>query len=136
MNGKTLAVILGIAVLSGCASSKTSPERHAYYFVSHKSSFTGGNYTSGVPENYRLNVPQFREIYARGKADRAEGRTLAEANEYAQSIRDQLKENAQSQHAFTGNANDTWTSDMDIKDAVLFGNELAATYLDGYNGVQ
>ncbi|MFO3695667.1 Exc2 family lipoprotein [Enterobacter huaxiensis] len=136
MNGKAIAVILGIAVLSGCAGTKTSPERHAYYFVSHKTSFTGGNFTSSVPENYRLNVPQFRELHARGKADRAEGRTLAEANEYAQSIRDQLKENAKSQQSFSGNANDKWSSDMDMKDAVLFGNELAATYLDGYNGVQ
>jgi hypothetical protein len=38
--------------------------------------------------------------------------------------------------SFSGNANDQWSSDMDLKDAVLFGNELAATYLDGFNGVQ
>jgi hypothetical protein len=63
----------------------------AFYFVSHQSSFTGGNYTSSVQKNYQLNVAQFRELYARGKADRAEGRTQAEASEYAQSIRDQLK---------------------------------------------
>ena len=71
-----------------------------------------------------------------GKADRAEGRTQAEASEYAQSIRDQLKENATSQELFAGNTKDKWSSDMDSKDAILFGNELAATYLDGYNGVQ
>lgn len=67
MNGKVVAALLGIAVLSGCASSKTSPERHAYYFVSHKTNFTGGNFTSSVSQNYRLNVPQFRELYERGK---------------------------------------------------------------------
>ncbi|HHQ5926003.1 TPA: Exc2 family lipoprotein, partial [Enterobacter hormaechei subsp. steigerwaltii] len=50
--------------------------------------------------------------------------------------RDQLKENAKSQELFAGNAKDKWSSDMDTKDAILFGNELAATYLDGYNGVQ
>lgn len=113
MNGKVMAVLFGIAILSGCASSKTSPERHAFYFVSHQSSFTGGNYTSSVQKNYQLNVAQFRELYARGKADRAEGRTEAEASEYAQSIRDQLKENAKSQELFAGNAKDnglrTWT---------------------------
>ena len=97
MNVKVLAALFGIAILSGCASSKTSPERHAFYFVSHQSSFTGGNYTSSVQKNYHLNVAQFRELYARGKADRAEGRSQAEASEYAQSIRDQLKENAKSQ---------------------------------------
>ena len=122
MNGKVVAALLGIAVLSGCASSKTSPERHAYYFVSHKTNFTGGNFTSSVSQNYRLNVPQFRE--------------LSEANQYAQSIRDQLKNQAKTEHAFDGNTADKWTSQMEEKDAVLFGNELAATYLDGYNGVQ
>ncbi len=136
MNGKVMAALFGIAILSGCASSKTSPERHAFYFVSHQSSFTGGNYTSSVQKNYQLNVAQFRELYARGKADRAEGRTQAEASEYPQSIRDQLKENVTSQELFAGNAKDKWSSDMDSKDALLFGNELAATYLDGYNGVQ
>lgn len=59
MNGKHIALFLGIALLGGCANTKTSPERHAYYFVSHKSSFVGGNYTSSVSQNYRLNVPQF-----------------------------------------------------------------------------
>ena len=117
MNGKVMAALFGIAILSGCASSKTSPERHAFYFVSHQSSFTGGNYTSSVQKNYQLNVAQFRELYARGKADRAEGRT-------------------QAQELFAGNTKDKWSSDMDSKDAILFGNELAATYLDGYNGVQ
>ncbi|MEH0884925.1 Exc2 family lipoprotein [Enterobacter sp. UNJFSC 003] len=136
MNGKALAAILAIAVLSGCTSSKTSPERHAYYFVSHKSNFIGGNYTSSVPQNYRLNVPQFRELYAQGKSDRAAGRTPAEASEYAQSIRDQLKKEANTNQSFSGNANDKWSSSMDPSDAILFGNELAATYLDGYNGVQ
>ena len=111
MNGKVMAALFGIAILSGCASSKTSPERHAFYFVSHQSSFTGGNYTSSVQKNYQLNVAQFRELYARGKADRAEGRTEAEASEYAQSIRDQLKENATSQELFARriNGHRTWT---------------------------
>ena len=135
MNGKHIALFLGIALLSGCANTKTSPERHAYYFVSHKSSFVGGNYTSSVSQNYRLNVPQFRELYARGKADRAAGRTQEEAAAYAQSIRDQLKQDASTDHSFNGNASDKWTSGMEEKDAILFGNELAASYLDGYNGV-
>ena len=108
MNGKVVAALLGIAVLSGCASSKTSPERHAYYFVSHKTNFTGGNFTSSVSQNYRLNVPQFRELYEQGKTDRAAGRTLSEANQYAQSIRDQLKKQAKTEHAFDGNTADKW----------------------------
>ena len=104
--------------------------------MSHKTNFTGGNFTSSVSQNYRLNVPQFRELYEQGKTDRAAGRTLSEANQYAQSIRDQLKNKAKTEHAFDGNTADKWTSQMEEKDAVLFGNELATTYLDGYNGVQ
>lgn len=136
MNGKLIAALMGIALLSGCASSKTAPERHAYYFVSHSSNFVGGNFTSNTQQNYRLNVPQFRELYEQGKTDRKAGRTAGEASQYAQSIRDQLKKNVKTDHSFNGNANDKWSSEMEMKDAILFGNELAASYLDGYNGVQ
>lgn len=136
MKGKRVAVMMGILVLTGCANTKTAPERHAYYFIGHKSNFVGGNFANNQQQNYRLNVPQFREIYAQGKADRTAGRTSAEAAEYAQSIRDQVKQNVTTNHSFTGNASDKWTSDMELKDAILFGNELAASYLDGYNGVQ
>ncbi|NTZ44243.1 MULTISPECIES: Exc2 family lipoprotein [Lelliottia] len=136
MNGKIMAVVMGIALLSGCSSTKTAPERHAYYFVSHKSTFVGGNFTSNQQQNYRLNVPQFRELYEQGKTDRKAGRIASEASQYAQSIRDQLKKSVKTNHSFSGNANDKWSSDMEMKDAILFGNELAASYLDGYNGVQ
>ncbi len=40
------------------------------------------------------------------------------------------------QHTFTGNASDSWNNDMENKDAVLFGSELSAAYLDGYLGVK
>jgi len=136
MNGKVIAALVGIALLGGCASSKTAPERHAYYFVSHSSNFVGGNFTSNTQQNYRLNVPQFRELYEQGKTDRKAERTAGEASQYAQSIRDQLKKSVKTDHSFNGNANDKWSSDMEMKDAILFGNELAASYLDGYNGVQ
>lgn len=136
MNGKFIAAVLGVALLGGCASSKTSPERHAYYFVAHQSNFVGGNYATSVQENYRLNVPQFRDVYAQGKAERAAGHTATEASQYAQSIRDQLKKSTKTQNTFSENASDKWSSDMEEKDAILFGNELAASYLDGFNGVQ
>lgn len=136
MNGKYIAALMGIALLSGCASSKTAPERHAYYFVSHSSNFVGGGFTSNTQKNYRLNVSQFRELYEQGKTDRKAGRTASEASQYAQSIRDQQKKSVKTHNRFDGNANDKWTTDMEMKDAILFGNELAASYLDGYNGVQ
>ena len=136
MNSKYLAALMAVTVLVGCANSKTAPERHAYYFVSHQSNFVGGNFANSQQLNYRLNVPQFRELYEQGKTDRKAGRTLVVANEYAQSIRDQVLKGVSYYNRFTGNKSDQWSSDMEEKDAKLFGNELAASYLDGYNGVQ
>ena len=98
--------------------------------------FVGGNFANSQQLNYRLNVPQFRELYEQGKTDRKAGRTLVVANEYAQSIRDQVLKGVKTNNSFTGNKSDQWSSDMEEKDAKLFGNELAASYLDGYNGVQ
>ncbi|MGG2076234.1 Exc2 family lipoprotein [Lelliottia nimipressuralis] len=136
MNSKYLAALMAVTVLVGCANSKTAPERHAYYFVSHQSNFVGGNFANSQQLNYRLNVPQFRELYEQGKTDHKAGRTLVEANEYAQSIRAQVLKGVKTNNSFTGNKSDQWSSDMEEKDAKLFGNELAASYLDGYNGVQ
>ncbi|RXJ21482.1 Exc2 family lipoprotein [Lelliottia nimipressuralis] len=136
MNSKYLAALMAVTALVGCANSKTAPERHAYYFVSHQSNFVGGNFANSQQLNYRLNVPQFRELYEQGKTDRKAGRTLVEANEYAQSIRDEVLKGVKTNNSFTGNKSDQWSSDMEEKDAKLFGNELAASYLDGYNGVQ
>ena len=41
-----IALGCSLTVLSGCTSSKSSPERHAYYFVSHRNDFVGG--TTGI----------------------------------------------------------------------------------------
>ena len=54
----------------------------------------------------------------------------------ADAIKQQVMKGTRSQHTFTGNASDSWNNDMENKDAVLFGNELSAAYLDGYLGVK
>jgi hypothetical protein len=77
-----VSALFGIAILSGCASSKTSPERRVLFRVASVQLYWRQLHLS-VQKNYQLNVAQFRELYARGKADRAEGRTEAEASEYA-----------------------------------------------------
>ena len=71
----TTFVALGcaLALLSGCTSWKTSPERHAYSFVSHRSDFVGGNFTVNRQQNHQMNLPNFRDIYARGQEDRKKG---------------------------------------------------------------
>ena len=40
-----LALSYALATITGCTSSKSSPERHAYAFVAHRSDFVGGNFT-------------------------------------------------------------------------------------------
>lgn len=40
-----LALSCATATITGCTSSKSSPERHAYAFVAHRSDFVGGNFT-------------------------------------------------------------------------------------------
>ena len=112
-----IALGCSLAALSGCTSSKSSPERHAYYFVSHRSDFVGGNFVSNRQENYRLNLPNFTDIYARGQQDRKSGMSESDARR-------------------TADVSDKWDNEMENKDAVLFGNELAGTYLDGYFGVK
>lgn len=61
-----LALSCALATITGCTSSKSSPERHAYAFVAHRSDFVGGNFTVNRQENYRLNLPTFTAMYARG----------------------------------------------------------------------
>lgn len=92
MKLKIALIALGcsLAVLSGCTSSKSSPERHAYYFISHRSDFVGGNFVTNRQENYRLNLPNFTEIYARGQQDRKSGMSESDARRTADAIRQQV----------------------------------------------
>ena len=138
MKIRVALLVLGcsLTALSGCTASKPSPERHAYYFVAHRSDFVGGNFAVNRQENYRLNLPTFSEIYNRGKQDRRVGVSESDARRNADAIKQQALKGTRSQHTFTGNASDTWNNDMEKKDALLFGNELSATYLDGYLGVK
>lgn len=138
MKLKIALIALGcsLTALSGCSSSKSSPERHAYYFVSHRSDFVGGNFATNRQENYRLNLPNFTEIYARGQQDKKSGVSESDARRTAEAIKQQAARGTKTQHSFNGNASDKWDNEMENKDAVLFGNELAGAYLDGYFGVK
>ena len=82
-----IALGCSLTALSGCTSSKSSPERHAYYFVSHRNDFVGGNFATNRQENYRLNLPTFTEIYARGQQDKKSGMSESDARRTADAIR-------------------------------------------------
>lgn len=81
-----LALSCATATLTGCTSSKSSPERHAYAFVAHRSDFVGGNFTVNRRENYRLNLPTFKAMYARGQQDKAAGMSESDARRTAEAI--------------------------------------------------
>ncbi|MEN0615053.1 Exc2 family lipoprotein [Klebsiella indica] len=136
LNIAIIALSCALAALVGCSSSKSSPERHAYYFVSHRSDFVGGNFATNRQENYRLNLPNFTGIYARGQQDRKSGVSESDARRIADGIKQQMAQGTRIQHTFNGNASDKWENEMENKDAVLLGNELAGAYLDGYLGVK
>ncbi|RAN86026.1 hypothetical protein B5P41_31675, partial [Bacillus sp. SRB_28] len=70
-------------------ASKSSPERHAYYFVAHRSDFVGGNYAVNRQDNYRLNLPTFSKTYQLGKEDRAAGMSENDARSRAEQIKQQ-----------------------------------------------
>ena len=117
MKLKIALIALGcsLAALSGCTSSKSSPERHAYYFISHRRDFVGGNFATNRQENYRLNLPNFTEIYARGQQDRKSGMSESDAHRTADAIKQQVAQGTKTQHAFTGNVSDKWDNEMKIK---------------------
>ncbi len=84
-----LALSCALATITGCTSSKSSPERHAYAFVAHRSDFVGGNFTVNRQENYRLNLPTFTAMYARGQQDKAAGMSESDARRTAEAIKQQ-----------------------------------------------
>lgn len=91
---------------------------------------------STAGENYRLNLPTFTAMYARGQQDKAAGMSESDARRTAEAIKQQAAQGTRTEHTFTGNASDKWDNAMENKDAVLFGNELSGAYLDGYLGVK
>ncbi len=98
--------------------------------------FCRRQFTVNRQENYRLNLPTFTAMYARGQQDKAAGMSESDARRTAEAIKQQAAQGTRTEHAFTGNASDKWDNAMENKDAVLFGNELSGAYLDGYLGVK
>ncbi|MGR8969511.1 Exc2 family lipoprotein, partial [Klebsiella pneumoniae] len=96
-----LALSCALATITGCTSSKSSPERHAYAFVAHRSDFVGGNFTVNRQENYRLNLPTFTAMYARRQQDKAAGMSESDARRTAEAIKQQAAQGTRTEHAFT-----------------------------------
>ena len=69
-------------------------------------------------------------------ADRQKGVTPAQANAVAEATRKLGQQQNKVENHYTPNKQDKWTEDAESKEAVLWYNELAGAYLDGYNGVK
>ncbi|SFE83088.1 hypothetical protein SAMN05216563_108246 [Phytobacter palmae] len=128
MNKFIVMVAAGI-LLAGCTTSKPSPQRHAIAFTENHSSTDGGVRFS-PRGTYRNIIPAFEQAYDKGKRDSITGRDSHYATKYAGMLRVQASRRLTETYDRSGD-----TAQVDPKDAELIGNELAATYLDGYNGV-
>ncbi|MYM53459.1 Exc2 family lipoprotein, partial [Pseudomonas aeruginosa] len=79
-----LALSCPLATTPGCPSSNSSPDRHAYASVPHRPVFVGGTFPVTRQENYRLNLPTFTAMYARGQQDKAAGMSESDARRTAE----------------------------------------------------
>lgn len=132
---KKIALMVMAVSLAAC-STQTSPERHARHFAYNATGTLNGNMATDRGGMVEINLPKFRDIYARGAADRQKGVTQVQATEVAEATRKLGQEQNQVEHHFTPNKQDKWKEDAEAKDNVLWYNELAGAYLDGYNGVK
>lgn len=131
---KQFLLFAAALILSGCA--KTSPERHSYYFASHRSALLNGNMVSDANKNAKLNLPVFSKLYLEGKSDRSAGLPETSANLKAEQIR---KANLSVQTSLSFINAPQAKKDIeqaDPRDENLWANELKAVYLDGYRGIQ
>jgi len=128
MNKFIVMVAAGV-LLAGCTASKPSPQRHAIAFTENHSSTDGGVRFS-ASGTYRNIIPAFEEVYDKGKLDRIVGHDVHYAINYAGMLKEQASRHLTETYDRSGDK-----MPADPKDADSIGNELSATYLDGYNGV-
>lgn len=132
MKKRILAAIAAAVVLSGCAP-KTSPEMHARHFVYQGMESHDANLIVDKAGSVTSLLPTFQQLYNAGKADRACGRDAAYAQQQATALRSQaLAEES------TGNFNNhngqLFSEKRSPREAAILGDDLAQTYLDGFNG--
>lgn len=128
---KSIVMIAAGLLLAGCTASKPSPERHAIAFTENHSS-AGGGTRFNASSTYRNIIPVFEETYEKGKMDRIVGHDLHYAIKHAAMINEEARHRLSQRYDRSGESEQVQS---DSQDANLFGKELSAAYLDGYNGV-
>lgn len=127
---KIIAMMAATFLLAGCTASKPSPERHIIAFTENRPSSLDGNLRYSSSATYRNLLPLFEQAYQKGKTDRLTGRNVAYAINFSTVIKNNVQRNAEVKYTVPGKP-----EKADPQVASLLGDELAATYLDGYNGV-
>lgn len=130
---KIIMMVMAVALV-GCAA-QTSPQRHAKNVAMHAEETMNGNMRTDRNGIYQLALPKFNEIYAQGKADRAKGASEQEAKAYADAVRKEAQKQNAIESRFTGSPQVVEKDEASLKEATLWYNNLAETYLDGYNSV-
>lgn len=130
---KIIMVVMAVALV-GC-TAQTSPQRHAKNVASHVDETMNGNMRTDRNGIYQMVLPKFIEIYAQGKTDRAKGATEQQAKDYAQAVRKEAHKQNTVESRFSGSPQVVEKDEASEKESLLWYNNLADTYLDGYNNV-
>lgn len=130
---KIIMVVMAVALV-GCAA-QTSPQRHAKNFAMHAEETLNGNMRTDRNGMYQQVLPKFNEIYAQGKAERAKGTSEQEAQAYADVVRKEAQKLNTVESRFSGSPQVVDKDEASLKESVLWYNNLADTYLDGYHNV-
>jgi hypothetical protein len=127
MNKFIVMVAAGV-LLAGCTASKPSPERHAIAFTENHSS-TDGGVVSRHKVHTAISFPPLKKCTIKENWSIV-GHDVHYAIKYAGMLKEQAGRHLTETYDRTGDK-----MPADPKDADSIGNELSATYLDGYNGV-
>lgn len=131
---KKIVIMVMAVALVGCAA-QTSPQRHAKNFAMHAEETLNGNMRTDRNGMYQQVLPKFNNIYTQGKMDRAKGMSEQEVRAYAETVRREAQKTNVVESRFTGSPQVVEQDEASMKDSVLWYNNLADTYLDGYNNV-
>lgn len=129
-------LILAVTAMTGCAKTDNVPYTEARHFVLHNASNLNGNYRVDVNGTVKLMEPTFKKMYELGQADRRGNMTPAIAKERAKEIvaaQSFIRERVDGYTPAPQAKKDHVT--VDEREARAFGEALAKTYLEGFNGV-
>ncbi|ALB64957.1 hypothetical protein AFK62_20640 (plasmid) [Cronobacter condimenti 1330] len=126
-----MAIVVATA-LAGCAT-RTSPEIHARHYVLQGMESHDANMKVDKAGSIAAFLPAFTQVYDQGKADKAQGRDAAWAQQQAKAYRDQAFD-VKITSEF-GNHRGQFIDDASTpREKRILADDMAQTYLDGFYG--